>query len=95
MSDDEINLENALLFVTDAMGIYIPQIFAKQIKRDCVTGISDEDFAILEAGPDDGPDHGYWETWDDVLNNATITDPDRGEFSLYQDGDLWLVPKPK
>ena len=89
--DDEINLKNAELYADSNRGVYIPQFFAESVKRDCVTGVSEEDFATLLSGPDA---EFYWETWERVTNNATLTDPTNGKiFYLYQDGDLWMVPK--
>lgn len=70
-------------------GIYIPKNFAEEMRRDCVTGVTDEDYAVLESGPDH---EWYWDTWDDVLNNAVISEPSTGkEFTLHQDGDVWLI----
>ena len=41
-----------------------------------------------------GPDFDfYWETWESVLNNAILHHPKNGECYLFQDGDLWIVPK--
>lgn len=77
------------IYADSARGIYIPQFFAESIKREYVTGVSDEDWQILEAGPDAEL---YWETWDDVLNNAVLTDRNNTTWTLYQDGDLFLVP---
>ena len=77
------------LYASDSHGIYIPQYFAKTIKRDCLSGVSDADLADLLAGPDSDT---YWDTWDDVLNSAKITDGNGNTFFLHQDGDLWLVP---
>ena len=77
------------LFLSDARGVYIPRDFAQSIKRECVTGISEKDYAILEAGPDY---EWYWNVWDDVLNNAVVTDPTSGTvYTVYQDGDCWLI----
>ena len=79
------------LFLSDARGIYIPQDFAQSIKRECVTGIPEEDYAILEAGPDH---EWYWDVWSDVLGNAIVTDPQSGTvYTVYQDGDCWLVER--
>ncbi len=77
------------LFLSDARGVYIPRDFAQSIKRECVTGISDDDYKILEAGPDH---EWYWEAWEDVCNNAVVTDPQSGTvYTVYQDGDCWLI----
>ena len=32
------------------------------------------------------------DAWNDVCNNAVVTDSNGVTFSLWQDGDLWLVP---
>lgn len=80
-----------LLWLSDARGQYIPRDFAQSFKdRDKnVSGVSAEEWAILDAGPDH---EWYWETWDDVCNNASVTDDAGVKFTLHQDGDLWLVP---
>lgn len=89
--EDEVNLTHAILFADSARGVYIPQYFAESIKRDCVAGITEEQFATLAAGPDA---EWYWETWETVMNNAEVTIPETGAKAwLYQDGDLWIVPK--
>jgi hypothetical protein len=74
-------------YANDSHGVYIPQYFAESVKRDCVSGVSDEDWKILEAGPHDNDQ--YWEAWDEVLSRAKLTDPTNGkEGHLWQDGDL-------
>lgn len=83
--------ENAELFLDDARGIYIPQNFAEIVKREFVEGVSEEQWAILEAGPEH---EWYWDAWDEVLNSAVLTNPTTEErFTLYQDGILWLIPE--
>ena len=88
--DNEINLENAILFVDSNCGVYMPQRFAMIIARNCISGVSDEDFKILLGGPDS---EYYWEIWEDVLNNAIITEDteSRTQYFLHMDEDLWLV----
>lgn len=78
------------LWLSDDRGQYIPRDFADSFKdRDeCVRGVSAEDWAILEAGPEH---ESYWETWDEVCNDAVVT-MDGVEYTLHQDGDLWLIP---
>jgi len=87
MIDFEIP-DNAMLLLDSASGVYIPQRFAEEIDRDCVYGVSDYDFAILEAGPDNDQ---YWDSWADVLDRAQILDGDT-VYRLEQDGDVWLIP---
>ena len=82
--------QDAILYTSDARGVYIPQHFAESIKRDCVEGVSAEDWAILESGPDH--EH-YWDAWNDVEQTAIVMDQTGKRFTLYQDGDLWLIPE--
>ena len=94
-----------ILFLSDSRGIYIPRDFARSIKCTCLSGVSEADLDYLALGPggclDDvqEPQEGesvrgeyYWETWDNVLNNAVVTDNGQ-KYVLYQDGDLWLIPQ--
>jgi hypothetical protein len=78
-----------ILFLSDARGVYIPRDFAKDIKRIAVSGISDEDYEILESGPDH---EWYWEAWHSVCENAVITDDKGVKYRVYQDGDCFLIP---
>lgn len=87
---EDIDLDKAELFADSARGIYIPQFFAETVKREFVNNIDAEDYDILISGPDN---EFYWETWEDILDNATINHPELGECYLFQDGDLWIVPK--
>jgi hypothetical protein len=76
-----------ILLLSDARGVYIPRDFANEIRREFVSGVSAEDWAILEAGPDH---ESYWEAWDDVINNAVITLAG-DEYRIHPDGDCWLL----
>jgi hypothetical protein len=70
-----------------ARGIYIPRDFCDGF--DGWDGIDDEDKATCCAGPDE---EWYWDAWDNVLNNASYTDPNDGSvWGLYQDGDLFAI----
>lgn len=83
--------DTAILYADSARGVYIPQHFAESIKREHVTGVTSEEWDILESGPDT---EWYWDTWSSVEQNARITHPETGiVYTLYQDGDLWLVPE--
>lgn len=82
-----------LLWLNDNRGIYIPRDFAKSFAnraRD-VHGVSNEEWAILERGPEDESNEWYWETWQDVCDNATVTSMGI-TYHVYQDGDCWLIP---
>ena len=80
------------LWLNDARGVYIPRDFAKSfVDRDKnVSGVTAEEWTRLEAGPDEA---WYWEVWDNVLDNAIVTDNDGVKYRLYQEGDLWLIPE--
>lgn len=84
------NRPDMLLWLSDSRGIYIPRDFALSIDRVNVSGVSDEDWAILEAGPDH---EYYWDTWADVEQNAVVTDEHGNKFTVYQNGDCWLIPE--
>jgi len=82
---------DTILYLDDHRGIYIPREFAKETKHECVQGVSDEDWAILEAGPEHEL---YWDTWDGVCSDAKITDPIDGTvYFIHQDGACWLIPE--
>lgn len=86
-----VNLE-PLLWLDDHRGIYIPRDFATSFinRAKHVSGVDDETWAILESGPDHEL---YWEAWDDVTDNATVTDEHGNKFSIYQNGACWLIPE--
>jgi len=81
--------ETAQLYADSRHGVYIPQHFAESVRRELVSGVSSEDWAILESGPEH--EH-YWDAWHDVEMNAILTDESGEQWRLYQDGDLWIVP---
>jgi hypothetical protein len=78
-----------LLLLTDARGVYIPRDFTYHVSFEHVANVSEEDWVILEAGPDH--EH-YWDTWEDVLRNAEVTSDEGVKYFLNQEGDLWLIP---
>lgn len=81
--------ENAICYADSARGIFIPQYFAESIRRDLVQNVTQEDWNILESGPDH---ESYWDAWDDITSSAILTDDFGDTWTLYQEGDLWLVP---
>ena|SRR6266404_1081532 len=87
-----IKRPNAILWLADHRGRYIPRDFANSFadRAKIVSGISDKDWSILESGPDH---EFYWDTWDTVCSDAIVTDENGYRFKLYQDGTLWLVPE--
>lgn len=84
---------NQILWLDGWRGIYIPRDFAESFGNDgrmkSVFNVSDEEWKVLEAGPNH--DH-YWDVWDEVLQKAEIVFPDNNTYRLYQDNDLWLIP---
>ena len=87
------NKPKMLLWLSDSRGQYIPRDFANSFadRAKNVSGVTDEQWAILEAGPD-YKDH-YWHVWDEVQENAIITDENGIKYRTHQDGDCWLVPE--
>ena len=80
---------DAELYLSDARGIYLPRDFARIVRRELVSGVTDEDWAVLESGPDH--EH-YWDTWDSVLGCASLT-VGGVTYTFDQDGDLFAVPE--
>jgi len=80
-----------ILVVSDANGIYIPQMYCSHIDPQIAEemNISFEDVLICQEGPDR---EWYWECWDSILNNAEWIS-DGVKWGLHQDGDLWEVPE--
>jgi len=77
------------LILSDARGQYIPRDFTSTVARERVTGVSDEDWAILESGPDNEL---YWDAWQEVEQDARITDDNGNTYFIWNDSDCWLVP---
>jgi hypothetical protein len=72
--------------IDGAMGIYVPQEFAKRYDLK-VWHIEQEAIDILLEGPDH--EH-YWEVWDEALTYARFS-ANGHTWGLYQDGDLFTV----
>ena len=75
------------LLIDGLRGIHVPQRCAC---LDGIAGISEDDLAILRAGPSH---EAYWDTWEDALRFGEIED--KGvTYSLHQsaEGDLWAIP---
>ena len=79
-------MQSTALLLSDANGIFIPQMFCQGYALD-KWGLDETGWAVqcCLLGPYE-PD--YWEAWDQILNQAEFDD--RGhKFRLWQDGDLW------
>ena len=83
---------DTMLWLNDARGVYIPRDFANSFadRAKTVAGVTAEQWATLEAGPDD---ESYWDVWTEVCDSAIVTDDKGVEFTIWQDGDCWLIPK--
>ena len=93
LEDDEINLEQAILLADSNRGIYAPQYAIKSLNPEKVTfeGANHIDILNVKLGPElDNSD--YWQSWDSLLNAYVIEKETGKKYSLYQDGDVWLVP---
>lgn len=91
---DEVDLSNATLIIADRFGVYIPQRFARCYSFDLL-GLSEkfqDDYKCILQGPS-AENEWYWDAWQSILDNATLKDTDGIVHYLYQDGDLWAVPK--
>lgn len=75
------------LLLDSSRGIYIPQDFVVEMDLSKFQGISQEDIDTCR----DPEDEWYWEAWDVILRDATYTDADGHVWTLYQDGDLWMI----
>jgi len=77
-------VKNPELLIDSHHGIYIPKLFYDNFDFEQF-GLKKSDYSDLN-----NPDNEYyWETWDDLLNNAETKE---GHI-LQQDQDLWLTEK--
>jgi hypothetical protein len=88
--------DNAILYLDSNRGIYIPRDFFAETKPECIewTCSAKQKTWILEqcSNPDN---EWYWDAWNDAeaFGHVHVIMPETGiEYSLYQDGDLWLIP---
>lgn len=80
-----------LLWLSDARGVYIPRDFATSFadRSKAVANVTDEQWAILET-----PEHDeYWDVWNEVTDSAIVTDENGNRFTVWQNGDCWLIPE--
>lgn len=83
-----LNPETDVLCAVDgAWGCYAPQAFARLYGEQSTMSAVDK--RILLAGPEH---EYYWETWDTVLDNVTVTCNDV-TYNIYPggNGDVFLV----
>lgn len=80
---------DSLLYIDDCRGINIPKDFVTNTNRASITGVDESDLTDCL----DPYGEWYWEAWDNVLRDAVITGDDGKQYTLYQDGALWLILK--
>lgn len=79
-----------MLWLSDSRGQFIPRDFVNSFANWAnVTWVDPTDRATLQAGPEHAD---YWEAWDRVLTYARVTDNSGNTFTVYQDGECWLIP---
>ena len=85
-------MANTLLILDSNRGIYIPQAFALKFGDflGSWSNVNQDDLDTLLEGPDH---EWYWEAWQNICDNAEYMGSDGAKYSLYQDGDVWLVPE--
>ena len=85
------NKPDMMLWLSDTRGQYIPQDFANSFadRSKSVSSVRDVDWTTLEDGPDN---EWYWDAWDRVCTDAMVTDEHGNKYTIWQDGDCWLVP---
>ena len=80
-------MENINLLLDSARGQYIPRDFIDGFDLTKFSGIPDWTVKKCQDPDNDS----YWEAWETILNNAEYKHSDGRIFTLYQDGDLWLI----
>jgi hypothetical protein len=77
------------LLLSDAHGVYIPQIYCENISKTEAKEMSLDWWAVetCQHGPED---EFYWEAWQAIESSAEITE-DGALWRLHQNGDLWQV----
>jgi len=92
--------ENAVLFVDSAHGVYVPSVFFHNVGREYLVWDCDNETRawILQSCANGDPNvcEDYWEAWARAEEVLKVKHPENGKlYTLYQDGDLWLVPVEK
>ena len=84
---EEIIGVHSKLLITDAQGVYIPQLFCQNFDIQA-WGLRqvDSDVDVCLAGPDE---EWYWEAWDAIQRKAKHKDKYGCEWHLEQEGDLF------
>lgn len=91
------HLDNVVLILSDARGIYIPRDFLTDNYNEIAEAHCSA-WHLTEENKDHwldaiNPDSDwYWEAWEWVLDNAYFIEEKTGKkYTLYQDGNLWGI----
>ena len=81
------------LHLLDSHGIYIPQIFARDLKDEILEQQSERvREALTELRKENSQDdEWYWENWTTVEDGFEFVDGNSHRHTLYQNGDLWVI----
>ena len=82
-------MKNVECIVDSRHGVFVPMVFAQTVKRELLSGVSNETLDYL-AKEESLEDDGFWEEWDSVLNNARINVEGK-IYHLHQDSDLFII----
>ena len=85
------NENEIVLYLDDNRGVYIPRDFVLETKRECISGVDQDDLDYLAEGPDQ---EWYWDVWATIEGNAVLTDPENGKrYTIVQNGAVFLIPE--
>lgn len=76
------------ILVSDHHGVYVPKVFTENYNTKR-WNVSDSNIADVAGGPENC--EWYWESWNNILDNAEYVDELGNIWRLYQDGDLFAI----
>jgi len=86
------------LLFSNSRGMSIPWCFADEILEGSIIG-GKEQWTCLneicdpcETWEEAASKEGYWDAWHEVLDSVVLRDDKGHVYTLYQDGDVWLIP---
>lgn len=77
-----------ILFADSSRGVTIPQHWLESINPDYWDTVTPWAREAISAGPENDD---YWHAWEQVMESQHVKDVHGNEWTLYMDGDLWLV----
>lgn len=80
--------EAIILLLDSHRGTNIPYDFIKEFNLDLFEGIERSDVDIIQEAP---AHEWYWDAWASIIDQASYTDLSGNKFTLWQDGDLFLI----